>query len=326
MTFIACLVAATGCRSEDKPKPPPLPIDGIEVVQPGQEPRALRYTLAASTTTPLELAMDLDLKTLDADMKLPTMVMAIDVAVTGVEQTVAQLKMTVLSATARSRVSKDEPSPEPVEVGSGSSTSSMGSGSSAGSGSGASTVSPAEQEKRTLIVMKRQANLLSGLAVTYTLTPQGHVKDSKVETVGRDLSTPMQDQVTTLLQASEQLAMALPDKPVGVGAIWKHRRTIKQNQLTLVSMTTVEVTAIDGDRVSFKSKTEMTGADQTIAQGSASAQVTAIRGTGAQTGTFDLGKAIVLGEQQATLSFEMNADGQRRPTKVAITTRISPRE
>jgi hypothetical protein len=97
----------------------------------------------------------------------------------------------------------------------------------------------------------------------------------------------MQEQVTTLLQASEQLAMGLPDKPVGVGAIWKHRRTIKQNQLTLVSMTTVEITAIDGERVTFKSTSEMTGADQAIAQGSASARVTAIRGTSAQSGTFD---------------------------------------
>jgi hypothetical protein len=33
----------------------------------------------------------------------------------------------------------------------------------------------------------------------------------------------------------------------------------------------------------------------------------------------------VLGEQTATLSFEMNTDEQRRPTKYAVATRITPR-
>lgn len=290
VTFIACLVAATGCGSEEKPKPPPPPTDGIELVQPGVEPRRLlRYQLAAGTTSPLQLALDVDMKTVDQDVKLPTMVMAIDVSAAAVDPSGAKLKLAVISASARSR-DWDDPNEASVRV-----------------------------------VMNRQANLLAGTVVTFSLTPDGHVKDSKLEAVGRDLSGPMQEQTTTLLQASEQLAMPLPDKPVGVGAIWKHRRTMKQNQLTLVTMTTVELTAIEGDVLTFKSTTEMTGADQTVTQGSATSQVTAIRGSGSQTGTFDLGKAIVLAEAKATLGFEMSAEGQRRPMKLDIVTRITPR-
>ena len=289
VTFIACLVAASGCGSEDKPKPPPPPTDGIELVQPGAHPRrALRYTLAAGTTTPLDFEMDLDLTTVDADLKLPIIAMSIDVAVTSVDPLPAKLKLDVVAAGVRPRDASD-PKRNPA-----------------------------------IKVMQHQAKLLAGLVVTYRLTHAGQVKDTKVEP-SRDLSTPMQEQVTTLLQASEQLAMALPEKAVGVGAIWKHRRTIKQNQLTLVSMTTVEVTAIDGPRVTFKSTTEMTGADQTIAQGSAAAQVTSVRGTGSQTGTFDLAKAIVTGEQTATLSFDMHAGGEPRPVKMVMATRIVPR-
>jgi len=33
VTIVACLLAVIGCRSEDKPKPPPPPIDGIELVE-----------------------------------------------------------------------------------------------------------------------------------------------------------------------------------------------------------------------------------------------------------------------------------------------------
>jgi hypothetical protein len=289
VTFIACLVAATGCGSEDKPKPPPPPTDGIELVQPGAQPRrALRYTLAAGTTSALDFEMDVDLTTVEADLKLPVMAMSIDVAVASVDPPSARLKLDVIAAGVRPRDASD-PKKNPA-----------------------------------IAVMERQAKFLPGLVVTYGLTADGQVKDTKVEGQHRDLSEPMRHQVTTLLQASEQIAMALPQQPVGVGAVWKHRRTIKQNQLTLVSMTTVELTAIDGPLVTFKSTTEMTGPDQTLAQGSASARVTAVRGTGTQTGTFDLAKAIVTGEQTATLSFEMLAE-KPRPVKMVMTTRIAPR-
>jgi len=288
VTIVACLLAVIGCRSEDKPKPPPPPIDGIELVQPGAEPRRpLRYQLAAGGTTSLELAMDVDLKTQDMAMKLPTIAMAIDLRVAAVEPTgTAKLEMTVVGAEARGRGSDPDP---------------------------------------TVKILDRQSKLLAGIVVTFGLTPTGQVKDTKLEASGRDLSGPMQEQLATLLQAAEQLAMALPDKPVGVGAVWKHRRTMKQNQLTLVTTSLVEIVALDGDTVTFESTTEMTGADQTLAQGSATMQITAVRGTGSQTGNFDLAKAIVLGESKATLGFEMIADDQRRPTKLDLVTRIAPR-
>jgi len=288
VTIIACLLAVIGCRSEDKPKPPPLPTDGIELVQPGAEPRRpLRYKLPAGGTASLELAMDVDLKTQDIAMKLPTIALAMELHVATVEPDgTAKLEMKVVGAEARGRGTDPDP---------------------------------------TLTIMDRQSKLLAGIVVTFGLTPTGKLENTKLEASGRDLSGPMQEQLATLLQAAEQLAMALPDPPVGVGAVWKHRRTMKQNQLTLVTTSLVEIVALDGDTVTFKSTTEMTGADQTLAQGSATMQVTAVRGTGSQTGSFDLAKAIILGESKATLGFEMIAGEQRRPTKLELVTRISPR-
>ena len=287
--FIACLIAATACSNEEKPKPPAAPVDGIEVLQPGAEPRRmLRYALAPNVTTPLEIAVDVDVKTADQEAKLPTMVMGVDLTVANADAAAAKLKLAVVSAGARPRT--EDPKEEPARV-----------------------------------VVNRQANLLVGMLVTFTLTPQGVFKEPKAEAVGRDLSGPMQEQVTTLMQASEQLAMALPDKPIGAGAIWKHRRTMKQNQLTLVTNTTIEITAIEGDKVSFRSTTELTGADQMIAQGNETAKVTGVHGTGSQTGSFDLGKAVVLGETALSLSFQMIVEDQTRPVNMDVVTRVTPR-
>lgn len=285
--IVTAIVAVGACGSE-KPKPPPPPTDGIELVNAGAEPRQLiRYKLAPSTTTPLEVTIDVDMRTLDRTVALPSLVVALDLAAgTADAKGATKMKASVVGGSALAR---------------------------------------AESDPALVRVMERQATILAGLVMTFDLSPSGQVANTKVEATNRDLSEPMQKDVATLTQLSEQLAMALPDQPIGVGAIWKHRRTVKQNQLTLVTMTTVEVTAIDGDKITFKSSTEVTGADQTLAEGSATAEVTAIRGTGTQTGTFDLSKAIVLGTSTATLSFELVVEGQRRPNKMDVVTHIGPR-
>ena len=293
VTFTACvLVAVIGCKSEEKPKPkpPPPPVDGIEVVLPGAEPhRALRYKLTPKTTTPLDLAMDVDLRTFEVAIQVPTLALALDVVATEVDAAGnAKVKMTIVGASVKRR--NDDPKSESI-----------------------------------IAIMDRQAALLPGIVIAFGVSPNGTVSASKIEAVGRDLSGPMQEQVATLVQVSEQIAMALPEQPVGVGAEWKHRRTIKQNQLALTSLTTVKLTAIEGDRVTFESTSDLAGADQTITQGSASAQVTQIRGNGSQRGTFDLATATITGEIQASLSFEMVADGQRRPTRFDVVTKIAPR-
>ncbi len=292
----AALLVVIGCGSDDKPKPPPPPpAEGIELVSPGVEPRRpLRYALAVRREPlPIEVAMDVDAETVDSGAKMPTLAMSLDVAIAEVDQAGnAKVRMTVAAAGARVRDPSTTPDPDTLAI---------------------------------VRVMDRQSALLGGLVIAYTVSPAGKITDSKIDAVGRDLSGPMQQQVATLVQTAESLAMALPDQPVGVGAIWKDRRTIKQNQLTLKSITTIEITAIDGDRVTFKGTSELAAADQMITQGSDSAQVTKIAGHGTLAGSFDLGKAIMLGETRSTLTFEMVALGQHRPTKLDVVTRSAPR-
>lgn len=286
VTLIASLLAA--CGSDDKPKPPPPPSDGIVVVTAGAAPqRALRYRLAANADTRLELAVDVDLKTPDLDVAVPTLVMGLDLAVTAIDADgTARVRLTVADAGARARGAEANPA---------------------------------------LAVMDRQAKHLTGAVVTLALAPTGEVRDTALAETDRDLSKPMADQMQTLLQTSEQLAMRLPDEPVGVGAVWTHRRTMKLAQLSLVSVTRVEVTAIDGDRITFRSTTELTGTDQLLVQDGATLPATDIRGTGSQHGTFDLASATLTGEANATLGFQIAPDGTPRRTQLDMVTRFAPR-
>jgi hypothetical protein len=287
VTFTACLLAVTACGEAKKPPPPAAPVDGIELVKPGAEPRVQLAYRFAKEETPLVIESDIDLEQVDAKAVIPTLTMALTHAITEVGATGAKVKLTVTKGGARSRnVDHDV--------------------------------------KGATKVMDRQSALLGGLVIGYNLSPNGVVTNSKVEAVGRDLSEPMQEQTAQLLGMCEQIAMVLPDKPVGVGAIWKYRRTIKQNQLTLVSTTNVEVTAIDGDRITFKATLDLTGLDQTITQNGQTAEVRTIGGTGTHEGTFDLAKAIVIGEQRAQLGFQMIAEGKPRPTKIQMVVRIKP--
>jgi len=292
VTLIALLVVI-GCGEEEPPKTPPPPLEGVELVLAGNEPKTLlRYKLAPHTESQLELAMDADVDTIDVgSVRMPTIVTSIDVAITDVDASGAKLKTTVVKGGARPR----DPSTTDNDM------------------------------LSTVRLLDRATSLLGGLVVSVSVTPDGKASGSKIESVGRDLSEPMQQQVGTFVQFTENLAMPLPDKPVGVGGMWKYRRTFQQNQLTLVATTRIEVIAIDGDRVTFKGTTDLVGADQTITNGSASAQVTKIGGTGTLSGTFDLSKVIVLGEIQQTLGFEMIVDGKTRPTKFGVTMHITPR-
>lgn len=284
---VVAVLAMVSCKSKEQPPPPPKPaVEGLEVLARGAAPHVpLRYRLAKGTTSTIELAVDADLTTVDGALQLPTLGLTVEVAATDVAADgTATLRTTVTAASARDRAGV-----------------------------------PAAAE-----VMQRQASLLVGLAQTATLSPTGALGDSKIVATHRDLAPPTQEQLATLSQSLQQLAMPLPTEPVGAGATWRFQKTMELNQLKLVAVTTVHVTHIDGDRVGYTTTTELGGADQTFAQGSASAQITKLRGHGAGTATADLAQMTTTGTTSAELAFEMRTEGATRPTSMVIVTRVGP--
>lgn len=243
---------------------------GIEVISTGAEPKKqLRYKVAKGTKTPVEFAMDIDMDA-GMTMNMPTLAMMMDIGVDDVAGNGdMKLRTTVNSVTARDR---------------------------AGSSIKAS-------------MLNGQLDMMNGLAMTATLSPDGSLKDTKVEP-GKNLPASMQSQMSSMTQNLEQVAMPLPPGPVGVGAKWKAKKTIEQNGMKMTTLNTVECTALDGDKMTFKSTSEITGPDQTVHQNGMSIDMKNIEGGGTGQGTIDLTKLVMSGEFNVHFKAKMNASGQ----------------
>jgi len=120
-------------------------------------------------------------------------------------------------------------------------------------------------------------------------------------------------------------AMPLPAQPVGVGAVWKAKKTVTQNGMTLVTTTTVSLTSLDGSKLGFTTKASVEGANQTVIQKGVETNVSGLAGSGDGQGTIDLA-TLALAEQLATkLDASVRALGETAPMHLAIAMRVTPR-
>jgi hypothetical protein len=119
--------------------------------------------------------------------------------------------------------------------------------------------------------------------------------------------------------------MPLPTVPVGVGAKWTTIRELTQNGMISSAINTVEITAIAGDKVSFKLDTQIHGPAQTVVQQNVPIEVTELSGTGGGSGTLDLVHFLMTGELDAKLHTDMTAQGQRSALDLEMKTTITSR-
>jgi hypothetical protein len=165
---------------------------------------------------------------------------------------------------------------------------------------------------------------LDGVTMTGVLAPNGRLEDMQVDLTGKELPPAVSQQVTTLSRSFEQVSMPLPAEPVGIGAQWRNRKTLEQSGMTMLTITTMNVTAIEGDKVVFTSTSDVSGKDQTIMQGGTSIALKNVGGKGSGYGTIDLARMVLAGEVTGELHSEMNAQGQNAKMKMKIVTRMTP--
>jgi len=283
---IAVAIALLACGKGKEPTPAPPAPGSVQVLVAGSEPRQLlRYHVAKGTTNLVELALDVDLDAGGQGGPLPTLVMTSEMVVEDVlADGSATVRTTITGVSARDRVG------------------------------GAIT---ADQ-------MAEQTQLMRGLVLRATLAPEGTLRDPKVETAGKVLPPGITAQLDTLSKSFEQIAMPLPQTPVGVGASWLHTRPIVQDGMTMLTTTTFTLRGIDGDLLTFDSSTVVSGEEQSVTQGGTTIKLTNVRGSGSGKGTVDLSRMTMTGELVAELGSDMSAEGETTRMRMKTVTRLAP--
>jgi hypothetical protein len=86
----------------------------------------------------------------------------------------------------------------------------------------------------------------------------------------------------------------------------------------MTTVTTIEITAIDGERVSFASTSTVAAPDQTVTVSGVKASFKDVGGGGSGSGTVDLATMAMRGELTAELRGTMSTAGQTSPMQMAM--------
>ena len=279
------IVLLIGCgKSADTgtPAPAPAPVvaapkpvatpSSVALVSPGAEPRqVLRYQLAKGSKSSFELDVDVDIAAGSMGGPIPTLVMIMDLTTDDVfPDGRMKVRSVVSKVTAKDR---------------------------AGS-------------KITADAMQQQAAILVGIGIIGTLSPNGTLVDAHLDFGDKHLPDEMQAELGQLTKGFERVALALPDQPVGVGARWTTTKEVVESGAHMTAVTTIELTKLEGTKLSFTRSAEISGPDQTIQQLGLEVAMKHIHGHGGGQGVLDLARMVLEGEMTDELSDELSGSGQ----------------
>ena len=291
VTLIALLAGAAACSKKSSEPAPAAPGQGIELVATGAMPhQPLRYQLAKGAKTRVQLEVDFDATMPSVERIMPTMVMVMEIGADDVlPDGSTKVTTTVLRASARDR----------------------------------------PNTSLSIETVNAQAMLMAGMTMTGTLSARGRMSDSRLASGGTDMPAQLADQLKDTIGKISDLAMPLPDPALGVGATWRYRKAITVEQIAMETTTEIEVTAIDGPRVSYISRIFVAGEPQRIELDDPSGakvklEVKNIRGSGGGKGVLDLAKMVGTGEQSSELAFDVTIAEHTGTAKLKTTTRMRP--
>lgn len=240
------------CNAETPAPAPALPPhDGMTLIHPGAPPyQPLRYHLSRGTRTTSQLVCDLEVKNDGQSGPMPALVVDLD---TTVEDILADGSAKLRITVVRTSVRDRPGSPVPSDM------------------------------------VLAQATAMQGIVFTETLAPDGQLADPHVEAAA-SVPDSAREQLDRLNKSLAQVAMRMPAEPVGIGAIWRERRTLPDGGIRAVSETFYTLTSFTGDTMAYTSVGLSTGAPQTIEQDGMKVEVTNTRGHSQAKGSVDLSR------------------------------------
>lgn len=191
-----------------------------------------------------------------------------------------------------------------------------------------SVVNDADVMPQVAELMKNSLNGLRGLSGTGTLSDHGINKGTEVPTPAKTDPQAAQtfDQMKETLS---NLAIPLPDEPVGSGAKWEYRTKMKSQGMSISQTTTYELVSAEDEHLALRAGITQNAANQQIenpAMPGLKVNVTKMNGSGTGNSTLDLSRlmplscnmtqktdlvmALNLGQQKQSMSMKMDLDVQ----------------
>jgi hypothetical protein len=282
--IVLLAVPLAGCRKSAEAPPAPPPVQGVEMVRYGAMPhQPLRYQLTKGVKTAVEMEIDTDVSAPTFQRTMPTTVTVMEL---GADDVLPDGNAKVRTTILRASARERPGAQTSVEA------------------------------------ANAQGTMLSGIEITGTLTPRGKILEPRL-VGGANLPPGAAEGLSELVARSEEVAMPLPEPGVGVGAIWRVRRDATQLGIKMETITEIEVTAIEGQRVTYALRTEVKGADQHAMIEGVDVAVTNVRGNGSGKGVIDLGRMAIFGEQSLELGFDLAAMKESGSVKMRTVKRLS---
>lgn len=296
VSVTAALVATTGCGlfgGGDEPTltgttlapPVTIPRSTTELLDAGEEPRqVLRFAFGPGSTT-VDVVVDLDV-TQDGG----------EPVVLDLPPIRQRLRLTTAAPEADGNVPID------LEV-------------EAAAVDGASTLS--EQERASV---DEELSGIVGLRGAGSIDQRGRVVDFAYDAPD-DLDPALSSVIDGLSDQVASLVAPVPDEPVGVGARWRATTNASVGGASVPITTVFEITAIDGDDITYSSTSEGSAADRPLSPPGLAAGTTMhlvdLRSTGRGTGRFSLVSLAATADVRSETVQSMTLDGPDGSTPVS---------
>lgn len=165
---------------------------------------------------------------------------------------------------------------------------------------------------------------MSGMKASGILTNRG------LSTAKFSLDSIKDPQMKQMLDSAsssiESISMPMPEEPVGVGAKWEVRQHSSANGISVMMKQTVELTAVQGSKITLKITMDQTAPPQAIKNPAlppeAEINLSTFSGKGTSTSMIDLSTMAVEGEGSASMAMAMNMKMQGMEQVMSMTTTL----
>jgi hypothetical protein len=171
--------------------------------------------------------------------------------------------------------------------------------------------------------IKSSLNGMKGLTVTATFTSRGQPKETEVK-MPTDASPQVRQTMGQMKEMFSQGATVFPEEPVGPGARWEIKQSMKSQGMTIQQTTTNELVSVDGDKVTTKSSLAQQASKQQVESPLAPGmKVNLLKMSGAGTGNTALDLTQMLPveamlEQHSALSMTAGAGNQQQAMDIKL--------